>query len=59
MLLSFIFSFRNEEENIPELMRRVDAVGASIDDVLNICEDCFYTNRARSFFELLWTFCNL
>jgi len=25
MLLSIVFSFRNEEENIPELVRRVDA----------------------------------
>jgi glycosyltransferase involved in cell wall biosynthesis len=32
MLLSFIFSFRNEEENIPELVRRVGLSVASIDD---------------------------
>lgn len=33
MLLSFVFSFRNEEENIPELVRRVSAVAVSIDDL--------------------------
>jgi glycosyltransferase involved in cell wall biosynthesis len=33
MLLSFVFSFRNEEENIPELVRRVSAVAASIEDL--------------------------
>ncbi len=33
MLLSFVFSFRNEEENIPELVRRVTAVAESIADL--------------------------
>lgn len=33
MLLSFVFSFRNEEENIPELVRRVDNVVRQIDDL--------------------------
>jgi glycosyltransferase involved in cell wall biosynthesis len=32
MLLSYVFSFRNEEENIPELVRRVAAVSNNIDD---------------------------
>jgi len=31
MLLSVVFSFRNEEENIPELVRRVDSVTRTID----------------------------
>ena len=33
MLLSIVFSFRNEEENIPELARRVDAALRSLPDV--------------------------
>jgi dolichol-phosphate mannosyltransferase len=33
VLLSFVFSFRNEAENIPELVRRVSAVAASLSDV--------------------------
>jgi dolichol-phosphate mannosyltransferase len=33
MLLSFIFSFRNEEENIPELVRRVSDVVSSLEDL--------------------------
>jgi len=33
MLLTFVFSFRNEEENIPELVRRVSAVATSMDDL--------------------------
>lgn len=31
VLLSFVFSFRNEEENIPELVQRVSRVAASLD----------------------------
>lgn len=31
ILISFVFSFCNEEENIPELVKRVDAVVASIE----------------------------
>src|SRR5215470_3900809 len=33
MLLSFVFSFRNEQQNIPELVKRVSGVASSIDDV--------------------------
>lgn len=33
MLLSFVFSFRNEEENIPELVRRVSEVVAGVTDL--------------------------
>lgn len=33
MLLSFVFSFRNEEENIPELVRRVGEMASRIDDL--------------------------
>jgi glycosyltransferase involved in cell wall biosynthesis len=33
MLLSLVFSFRNEAKNIPELVRRVDAVITSMADV--------------------------
>ena len=33
MLLSFVFSFRNEENNIPELVKRVDAVTQSIENL--------------------------
>jgi polyisoprenyl-phosphate glycosyltransferase len=33
MLLSCIFSFRNEEENIPELVRRVSNAASSIEDL--------------------------
>ncbi|MEC7488363.1 MAG: glycosyltransferase family 2 protein [Pseudomonadota bacterium] len=33
MLLSFVFSFRNEEENIPELVQRVANVSGAIDDL--------------------------
>jgi dolichol-phosphate mannosyltransferase len=33
VLISFVFSFRNEEENIPELVRRVSDVAASLPDV--------------------------
>jgi polyisoprenyl-phosphate glycosyltransferase len=33
MLLSFVFSFRNEGENIVELVRRVDEVTAAVDDL--------------------------
>jgi glycosyltransferase involved in cell wall biosynthesis len=33
MLLSYVFSFRNEEQNIPELVRRVSDVTASMTDV--------------------------
>ncbi|HUN90544.1 MAG TPA: glycosyltransferase family 2 protein [Burkholderiaceae bacterium] len=32
MLISFVFSFRNEEENIPELVRRVSAAASLIPD---------------------------
>ncbi len=32
MLLSFVFSFRNEEENIPELVKQVTAAIADVDD---------------------------
>jgi len=35
MLLSYVFSFRNEEENISELVRRVSAIS-------NCIEDCTY-----------------
>jgi polyisoprenyl-phosphate glycosyltransferase len=33
MLLSIVFSFRNEEDNIPELVRRTSEVANSIDDL--------------------------
>jgi polyisoprenyl-phosphate glycosyltransferase len=33
MLLSFVFSFRNEEENIPELVKRVSAAASAIEDL--------------------------
>lgn len=33
MLLSYVFSFRNEEQNIPELVRRVSAASAQIHDL--------------------------
>ncbi len=33
MLISFVLSFRNEEENIPELVRRVSTVAESLPDV--------------------------
>lgn len=33
MLLSLVFSFRNEEENIPDLVRRVDAAVTGIEGV--------------------------
>jgi len=32
ILISFVFSFRNEEENIPELVHRIDTVMSSIRD---------------------------
>lgn len=32
MLISIVFSFRNEEKNIPELVRRVDATMKNIED---------------------------
>jgi dolichol-phosphate mannosyltransferase len=32
MLLSFVLSFRNEEETIPELIRRIDATAKSIEN---------------------------
>jgi len=35
MLLSYVLSFRNEEENIPELVRRISAIS-------NCIEDCNY-----------------
>lgn len=38
MLMSFVFSFRNEEENIPELVRRVSEVAKSIDDLQHVME---------------------
>ncbi len=45
MLLSFVFSFRNEEENIPELVRRVSAVAASIEDLQH---EMIFVNDASS-----------
>jgi polyisoprenyl-phosphate glycosyltransferase len=33
MLLSFVFSFRNEEDNIPELVRRASMAASSIEDL--------------------------